>query len=116
MRNWRTRTALGALLSVFVLLTLAGLGPNLALEKPALKEEITNQAARVLAPGDNYSLVGIEQTLVARVTPAARGAEFEWTVGGPALRTYRHDVQRAGKHLPMPLGAKDRAGQHLSFF
>ena len=112
MRYLRTVCACCALVAFAALFTFAGREQK----KPAFTVEITSQAGRALPDADNFGLVGIEQTLVAKVTPAVEGAEYEWTVGAPVLRTYEHDAQKAEKHKPIALTAKDRGGPQLSFF
>src|SRR5438552_1210444 len=102
------------LLAVLLLALTCRVGDG-ARPTSALRVEISNQAGTVLTR-DHFSFVGIEQTLVARITPAVERAEFEWTVDAPVLRTYEHDIQRADRHRPVPLTAQDRAGAQLSFF
>ncbi len=111
MRHLRFISFFCTLLIVVGLLTLVG-----GEEKTPFKVEITTKAGRVLEPGENFSLVGIEQTLLAKVTPAIDGAEYEWTIGAPVLRTYEHDIQIASKHKPIALDAKDRSGPKVSFY
>src|SRR5262245_58598191 len=115
MRYLRTACfccALVGLVALFTFTTFAGREQK----KTAFTVEITTQAGRALAAVDNFGLVGIEQTLVAKVTPAVEGAEYEWTINAPVIRTYEHDAQKAEKHKPILLTAKDRAGPQLSFY
>ena len=108
--------ALSRAVLLTLLLALASLAASNVRSRPAFQVEITNQGGAVLPAENNVSLVGIEQTLVARVTPAIEGAEFEWTVPAQSLRSYEHDVQRADKHRPISLTAQDRTRGQLVFF
>lgn len=112
MRHLRTACVCCALVALAAVVTLAGREQG----KAAFTVEITTRDGRGLAAADNSGLVGIEQTLVAKVTPAVEGAEYEWAVAAPVLRTYEHDAQKAEKHKPIALSEKDRSGPHLSFF
>jgi HEAT repeat protein len=112
------RTSRRHLLAALALLlsALTGLGLAPGREKPSFGVEITTAGGRALPPEGNFALAGIEQTLVARLAPPGEGAEFEWSVSAPALRTYEHDVQDVTRHRPVPLGEGDRKGRQLSFF
>jgi HEAT repeat protein len=116
MRDWQTTRSRGILLTVLVLSSLSGPGAGGASGEPSFEVEITTRAGGSLAPRDNSGLVGIEQTLLARVTPSVEGAEFEWSLDAPAIRTYEHDIQRADRHRPIPLEEADRTRQRFSFF
>lgn len=114
MRQSRTVLACCVLVALSAVLVSTGFGD--ARKKAPFTVVIATTTGHPLATADNFSFVGIEQTLAAKVTPADEGAEYEWTVSAPVLRTYEHDSQKPEKHKPIPLTAKDRSGSHFSFF
>lgn len=109
-----SRRALFALLALMASPALLGSAP--VQEKPSFKVEITTADGRAVPPTGSFAFAGIEQTLVARVTPPAEGVEFKWTISPQALRTYEHDIQDASRHKPIPLSGQDQSGQKFSFF
>jgi HEAT repeat protein len=106
--------ASGRVLKLFLVLASLAIGEVRSTEP--FRVEITSPGGGVLGAENNFSLLGIEQTLVARVTPSVEGAEFEWTVPAQAMRTYEHDIQRADRHRPIALTEKDRSTSRLAFF
>lgn len=109
--GWRSLAVVFLLLSA-----LAGLSFALAKQESSFKVEITTEDGRPLPPIGNLALVGIEQTLVARVTPPLESVELEWSISPQSIRTYEHSVQDPGKHKPIPLSAVDRKGPKFSYF
>ena len=101
---------------VILLLALTGFGVALGQEKSSFQVEITTESGRALPPAGSFAFAGIEQTLVAKLTPAIEGVRLEWSIDSQAIRTYEHDIQDASQHQPVPLSAKDLQGREVKFF
>lgn len=109
-----------ALMASLALLRFAPAQKEPAQKEPAFTVRITSvvgeKTGSPLAKEHNWAFAGIEQTLVATVTPPADGVTFKWTVHKQAIRTYEHDVQDASKHKTIPLKEADLSGPKVSYF
>jgi hypothetical protein len=84
------------------------------------KVEITDSGGTVLPPPPGLTAtenVGIQTSLGSKLTPAGlAGITYLWTVGGSNIKTYKHDVDEAAKHVPIALAAGDLTNATIKYF